>query len=71
MEELGFKKLNLELVFSLIETLAVYITIKTCIKLSFYFFTVSFALQKFFSFRGSHLLIVALSVCATGVIFKK
>ena len=32
---------------------------------------VSFALQKLLSFRRSHLLIVALSVCSTGIIFKK
>ena len=31
----------------------------------------SFILQKLFSFRISHLLIVDLSVCATGVIFGK
>ena len=31
----------------------------------------SFALQKLFSFRRSHLLIVSLSVCATGVLFGK
>ena len=33
--------------------------------------TVSFALKKLFSFRRSHLLIVALSICATDVIFRK
>ena len=33
--------------------------------------TVSFALPELFSFRRSHSLIVALSVCATGVIFRK
>ena len=33
--------------------------------------TVSFALQKLFSFRKSHLLIFSLSVCATRVIFRK
>ena len=32
--------------------------------------TVSFALQKLLNFRRSHLLIVALSVCATGIIFS-
>ena len=37
----------------------------------FVLLTVSFALQKFFSFRRSHLLIVSLSVCAAGVIFRK
>ena len=31
----------------------------------------SFALQKLFHFRRSHLLIVSLSVCAAGVIFGK
>ena len=31
----------------------------------------SFALQKLFSFRRYHLLIVSLSVCAAGVIFRK
>ena len=31
--------------------------------------TVSFALQKLLSFRSSHVFIVALSICATGVIF--
>ena len=31
----------------------------------------SFSLQKLFSFRRSHLLIVVLSVCATSVIFRK
>ena len=36
----------------------------------FVLFTVSFALQKLFSFRRSHLLIVGLSICATGVIFR-
>ena len=33
--------------------------------------TMSFALQKFFSFRRSHLLIVSLSVYAAGVLFRK
>ena len=37
----------------------------------FVLLTVSFALQKLLSFRRSHLLIVSLSVCAAGVIFKK
>ena len=37
----------------------------------FILLTVSFALQKLFSFRRSHLLIVSLSVCAAGVIFRK
>ena len=37
----------------------------------FVLLTVSFALQKFLSFWRSHLLIVSLSVCATGVIFMK
>ena len=32
---------------------------------------VSYALQNFFSFIGSNLLIVDLSVCATGVLFRK
>ena len=32
---------------------------------------ISFALRKFPSFRKFHLLIVALSICATGVIFRK
>ena len=31
----------------------------------------SFALYKLFSYRRSHLLIVSLSVCAAGVIFRK
>ena len=31
----------------------------------------SFALQKLFSSRRSHLLIVSLSVCAAGVLFRK
>ncbi|CAO2640937.1 hypothetical protein LEMLEM_LOCUS25557, partial [Lemmus lemmus] len=31
----------------------------------------SFALQKLFSFIRSHLLIVSLSVCAAGVLFRK
>ena len=31
----------------------------------------SFVLQKLFSFRRSHLLIVSLDVCAAGVIFRK
>ena len=33
--------------------------------------TVSFAFQKLFSFRRSHLLIVSLRVCAARVIFRK
>ncbi|MBV2150903.1 DUF3704 domain-containing protein [Sphingobium sp. AS12] len=37
----------------------------------FVLLTVSFALQKLLSFRRSHLLIVDLSVCATGVMFRK
>ena len=37
----------------------------------FVLLTMSFALQKIFSFRRSHLLIVSLSVCAAGVIFRK
>ena len=37
----------------------------------FLLLTVSFALQKFLSFRKFHLFIVALRVCATGVIFRK
>ena len=37
----------------------------------FVLLTVSFALQKLFSFRTSHLLIVYLSVCAAWVIFRK
>ena len=37
----------------------------------FVLLTMSFALQKLFSFRRSHLLIVSLSVCAAGVIFRK
>ena len=37
----------------------------------FVLLTMSFALQKLFSFRWSYLLIVSLSVCATGVIFRK
>ena len=37
----------------------------------FVLLTVSFALQKLLSFRRSYLLIIALSVCATGVIFRK
>ena len=37
----------------------------------FVLLTMFFALQKLFSFRRSHLLIVSLSVCATGVIFRK
>ena len=41
-------------------------------RLSFFFLlTMSFALQKVFSFRRSHLLIVSLSVCAAGVLFRK
>ena len=37
----------------------------------FVLLTVSFSLQKLLSFRRSHLLIVVLSVCATGVMFRK
>ncbi|CAO2593409.1 hypothetical protein LEMLEM_LOCUS7268, partial [Lemmus lemmus] len=37
----------------------------------FVLLTVSFALQKLSSFRRSHLLIVSLSVCAAGVLFRK
>ena len=37
----------------------------------FVLLTVSFALQKLFSFRRSHLLTVSLSACAAGVIFRK
>ena len=37
----------------------------------FVLLTMCFALQKLFSFRRSHLLIVSLSVCAAGVIFRK
>ena len=37
----------------------------------FVLLTMSFALQKLFSFRRSRLLIVSLSVCAAGVIFRK
>ena len=37
----------------------------------FVLLTVSFALQKIFSFRRSHLLIVSFSVYAAGVIFRK
>ena len=37
----------------------------------FVLLTVSSALQNLFSFRRSHLLIVSLSVCAAGVIFRK
>ena len=37
----------------------------------FVLLTMSFALQKLYSFRMSHLLIVSLSVCAAGVIFRK
>ncbi|CAO2598797.1 hypothetical protein LEMLEM_LOCUS9569, partial [Lemmus lemmus] len=37
----------------------------------FVFFIVSFALQKLFSFKRYHLLIVSLSVCAAGVLFRK
>ena len=36
----------------------------------FVLLTVSFALQKLLSFRRSHLLIVDLSVCAAGVLWK-
>ncbi|XP_060229617.1 uncharacterized protein LOC132649570 isoform X2 [Meriones unguiculatus] len=38
---------------------------------SFVLMTVSFALQKLFSFMKSHLLIVALRACAVGVLFRK
>ena len=38
---------------------------------SYHVFLLSFALQKLLSFRRFHLLIVALSVCAIGVIFRK
>ena len=37
----------------------------------FVLLTVSFALEKFFRFRRSHLLIVSLRVCAAGVLFRK
>ena len=37
----------------------------------FVLLTVSFALQNLLSYRMSHLLIVSLSVCAAGVIFRK
>ena len=37
----------------------------------FVLLTVSFALQKLFSFRRAHLLIVSLSVCSAGVVFRK
>ena len=37
----------------------------------FVFLTMSFALQNLLSFRRSHLLIVGLSICATGVIYRK
>ena len=37
----------------------------------FVLMTVSFALQKLLSFRRSHLFIVALIVCATGVLPRK
>ena len=37
----------------------------------FVLLTVFFALQKLLSFRRSHLLIIALSVCAAGVLFRK
>ena len=37
----------------------------------FVLLTVTFDLQKFLSFRRSHLLIVSLIVCATGAIFRK
>ena len=37
----------------------------------FVLLTVSFALQMLFSFRRSHLLIVSLTVCAAGVLFRK
>ena len=36
----------------------------------FILLTMSFDLQKLFSFKRSNLLIVSLSVCAAGVIFK-
>ena len=36
----------------------------------FVLLTLSFALQRLPCFRRSHLFIVALSVCATGVIFR-
>ena len=37
----------------------------------FLLLNMSFALQKLLSFRRSHLLIVSLSVCAVGVLFRK
>ena len=37
----------------------------------FFFLTMSFALQKLFSFRRSNLLFFSLSVCVTWVIFRK
>ena len=37
----------------------------------FVLLTVSLALQKLLSFRRTHLFIVALSICATGVIIRK
>ena len=37
----------------------------------FVLLTMSFALQKLLSFRRSHLLIVSLTGCADGVIFRK
>ena len=37
----------------------------------FVLLTISFALQKLFSFRRSRLLIISLSVCAAEVIFRK
>ena len=37
----------------------------------FVLLTTSFASQKLLSFKKSHLLIASLSVCATGVIFRK
>ena len=37
----------------------------------FVLLTMSFVFQKLLSFRRSHLLIVSLSVCDTGAIFKK
>lgn len=41
-------------------------SVDTC----FILFTVPFALGKFFSFRRCHLLIIAFSECATGIIFR-
>ena len=37
----------------------------------FVLLTVSFVLQRLFSFKRSHLFIISLSVCATGIIFRK